>query len=219
MTDHLTAAILAAARLDDTAAAKHLGHVVDLNEPHAVARVTAGRPSLRASMERSGYLASDHDDESAVDLILRAQTEPNPEILYARLARRGFPLLAAIAQRSREALDAASGDSAPMRSGHAVALAIRAQAERDHEATLARIDEMGYPRLRGERRSRSTFPAEAFAVDDQPQTVVRGATLTTPPITPDDVIPDDSAEWHPYSTREEWDAACDETARRLGGPL
>ena len=68
MTDHLTAAILAAARLDDTEAAKHLGHVVDLNEPHAVARVTEGRPSLRASMERSGYLASDHDDESAVEV-------------------------------------------------------------------------------------------------------------------------------------------------------
>ena len=194
--DHLTAAILAAARLDDTAAAKHLGHIVDLDEPHAIARVTAGRPSLRASMERGGYLNLDHDDASAVDLLLRAQTEANPEILYARLARRGFPLLADVAQRSREALDAASGDSAPMRSGHAVALAIRAQAERDPEATLARIDEMGYPHLADiARRARSTFPEEAFAFDDPP------------------------SPWHPYATREEWDAACDETARRLGGPL
>lgn len=25
--------------------------------------------------------------------------------------------------------------------------------------------------------------------------------------------------WHPYATREEWDAAVNETARRLGGPL
>ena len=84
-----------------------------------------------------------------------------------------------------------------MKSGHAVALAIRAQAERDPEATLARIDEMGYPHLADiARRSRSTFPAEAFAFDDQPP-----------------------SSWHPYATREEWDAACDETARRLGGPL
>lgn len=154
MTDHLTAAILAAARLDDTEAAKHLGHVVDLNEPHAVARVTAGRPSLRASMERGGYLAPDHDEASAIFLLLRAQTEANPEVLYERLARRGFQLVADVAKRSRDALDAQQP---------AVSVGVI---------------------------------AGAFAFDDPP-----------------------SSPWHPYATREEWDAACDETARRLGGPL
>lgn len=106
--DHLTAATLAASRLDDAEAAKHLGHVVDLDEPHAIAHVTAGRPSLRASLERGGYLHPDHDDASAICLILRAQTEANPERLYARLAHRGYPLLADVAQRSREALDVAT---------------------------------------------------------------------------------------------------------------
>lgn len=178
MTDHLTNAILAAARLDDTEAAKHLGYIVDLDEPHAIAHVTAGRPYLRASMERGGYLHPDHDEASVICLMLRAQHEANPEILYARLARRGFPLLADVAKRSRDALDAQQP---------AVSVGVI---------------------------------AGAFAFDDPPpQTVVRGATLTTQPITPDDVIPDDIAEWHPYATREEWEVACDETARRLGGPL
>ena len=55
-----------------------------------------------------------------------------------------------------------------------------------------------------------------IAFDDQPRDVAaRGATLTTL----DDVIPNDIAEWHPYASREEWDAACDAMARVLGGPL
>lgn len=166
MTDHLTAAILAASRLDDAAAAEHLGHIVDLDEPHAIAHVTEERPSLRASMERGGYLAPDHDDASAICLILRAQTEAEPERLYARLARRGYPLLADVAQRSREALDAASYSP---KAGHAVALAIRAQSEARPFDTLARIEAMGYPHLADlARRAWSKLPAGSFAFDEAP---------------------------------------------------
>lgn len=177
MTDHLTAAILAAARLDDAEAAKHLGYLVDLDEPSSIACFTDERPSLRASMERGGYLAPDHDDASAIDLLLRAQTEAEPERHYATLARRGFIAVAYVAQRARDALDVErlmSPDAAPSKAGHAVALAIRAQSEARPFDTLARIEAMGYPHLADlARRAWSKLPAGSFAFDDD-------ATDTTP---------------------------------------
>ena len=158
MTDHLTNAILAAARLDDRAAVAHLAE----------------------HLGASGYDA-------------RKLLREFPVTLPALLADR--PHLRAAVERAASPDEAA--DSSPSKAGHAIALAIRAQAERDPEATLTRMEAMGYPHLADlARRARSTFPAEAFAFDD-------------PPPSP----------WHPYATREEWEAACDETARGLGGAL
>ena len=58
--------------------------------------------------------------------------------------------------------------------------------------------------------------AAGIAFDDQPPDVaVRGATLTTP----DDVIPDDIAEWHPYASREEYDAALERGAGIISGAI
>ena len=48
------------------------------------------------------------DESPIVDLILRAQTEADPDRHCHALARRGYPLLADVAKRSREALDAAT---------------------------------------------------------------------------------------------------------------
>ena len=206
MTDHLTNALLAAARLDDAEAAKHLGHIVDLDEPHAIAHVTEGRPSLRASMERGGYLHPDHDDVSAIDLLLRAQTEAEPERHYATLARRGFIAVAYVAQRARDALDverSMSPDASPSKAGHAVALAIRAQSEARPFDTLARIEAMGYPHLADlARRAWAKLPAGSFADDAEeavgpfPSPAVSshaatlGARLASPPFAFDDLPPD-----------------------------
>jgi len=209
MTDHLTNAILAAARLDDIAAANHLGYVVDLDEPHAIAHITAGSPYLRASMERGGYLHADHDEASAVCLMLRAQHEAEPEHIYATLARRGFQLVADVAKRSRDALDAANAttpdeatDPSPSKASHAIALAIRAQSETDPSPSLASLEAMGYPHLADLARwARAQIAASRSA------RVVAGSFEITP------------SPWHPYATREEWEAACDAMARALGGPL
>ena len=158
MTDHLTNAILAAARLDDTAAVAHLA----------------------THLGATGYGA-------------RKLLREFPVTLPALLADR--PHLRAAVERAASPDEAI--DPSPSKAGHAIALAIRAQSETDPSPSLASLEAMGYPHLADlARRARSTFPAEAFAFDD-------------PPPSP----------WHPYATREEWDAACDETARRLGGPL
>lgn len=54
-------------------------------------------------------LTTDAPDESPiVDLILRAQSEADPDRHCHTLARRGYPLLADVAKRSREALNAAN---------------------------------------------------------------------------------------------------------------
>ena len=69
MTDHLTAAILAAARLDDAAAVAHLESLLGargygarklLREfPVTLPAFLADRPSLRASVERASGIAFD----------------------------------------------------------------------------------------------------------------------------------------------------------------
>ena len=178
MTDHLTNAILAAARLDDATAVDQLGYLVDLDNPHAIAHVTEGRPSLRASMERGGYLAPDHDDGSAIDLLLRAQTEAEPERHYATLARRGFPLLADVAQRSREALDATctcgSGGN-PRRCA------------RHPDAYDAHITEMNREND-ADDAAEAVGPFPSPTVTSHPATF--GARLTSPPFSFDDLPPD-----------------------------
>lgn len=54
-------------------------------------------------------LTTDTPNESPiVDLILRAQAEADPDRHCRALARRGYPLVADVAKRAREALDAAN---------------------------------------------------------------------------------------------------------------
>ena len=76
MTDHLTAAILAAARLDDAAAVAHLAEHLGaagygarklLREfPVTLPALLADRPSLRASVERAAGIAFAFDDSPDV---------------------------------------------------------------------------------------------------------------------------------------------------------
>jgi hypothetical protein len=161
--DHLTNAILAASRLDDTAAAAHLAEHLGasgydarklLREfPVTLPALLADRPSLRAAVERS----ASPDEET---------------------------------------------DSSSSKAGHAVALAIRAQSETDPSPSLASLEAMGYPHLADlARRARAQIAASRSA------RVVAGSFEFTP------------SPWHPYATREEWEAACDAMARALGGPL
>jgi len=165
MTDHLTNAILAASRLDDTAAVAHLAEHLGasgygarklLREfPITLPAILTDRPSLRASVERATGIAFDE-----------------------------------------------ATDSSPSKAGHAVALAIRAQSEARPFDTLARIEAMGYPHLADLARwARAQIAASRSA------RVVAGSFEFTP------------SPWHPYATREEWDAAVNETALRLGGAL
>ena len=75
MTDHLTAAILAAARLDDAAAVAHLEEHLGaagygarklLREfPVTLPAFLADRPSLRASVERASGIAFDDPPDGA----------------------------------------------------------------------------------------------------------------------------------------------------------
>lgn len=108
MIDYLTLAILAASRLDDAEAARNLGKVADLDDPDDIARYTDDMPTLRASMERGGYLDRKGDDSDVVTLVLRTQKEADPEHLYETISRSFFPELADVARRSRQELDAAS---------------------------------------------------------------------------------------------------------------
>ena len=163
MTDHLTNAILAAARLDDTAAVAHLAEHLGasgydarklLREfPVTLPALLADRPSLRAAVERS----ASPDEET---------------------------------------------DPSPSKASHAIALAIRAQSETDPSPSLASLEAMGYPHLADLARwARAQIAASRSA------RVVAGSFEFTP------------SPWHPYATREEWEAACDATARALGGAL
>jgi len=165
VTDHLTNAILAAARLDDTAAVAHLAEHLGasgygarklLREfPITLPAILADRPSLRASVERAAGIAFDE-----------------------------------------------ANDPSPSKAGHAIALAIRAQSETDPSPSLASLEAMGYPHLADLARwARAQIAASRSA------RVVAGSFEFTP------------SPWHPYATREEWEAACDAMARALGGPL
>ena len=163
MTDHLTNAILAAARLDDAAAVAHLAEHLGasgygarklLREfPITLPAILADRPSLRAAVERAAS-----PDEA--------------------------------------------NDPSPSKASHAIALAIRAQSETDPSPSLARLEAMGYPHLADLARW-----ARAQIATSRSARVVAGSFEFTP------------SPWHPYATRDEWEAACDETARALGGPL
>jgi hypothetical protein len=163
MTDHLTNAILAAARLDDTAAVAHIAEHLGASGydarklmrefPVTLPALLADRPSLRAAVER----AASPDEET---------------------------------------------DPSPSKASHAIALAIRAQSETDPSPSLASLEAMGYPHLADlARRARAQIAASRSA------RVVAGSFEFTP------------SPWHPYATREEWEAACDAMARALGGPL
>ena len=163
MTDHLTNAILAAARLDDTAAVAHLAE----------------------HLGAAGYDA-------------RKLLREFPVTLPALLADR--PHLRAAVERAASPDEAI--DPSPSKAGHAIALAIRAQSETDPSPSLASLEAMGYPHLADlARRARAQIVASRSA------RVVAGSFEFTP------------SPWHPYATREEWEVACDETARGLGGPL
>ena len=121
-----------------------------------------------------------------------------PITLPALLADR--PSLRAAVERAASPDEAT--DSSPSKAGHAIALAIRAQSETDPSPSLARLEAMGYPHLADlARRARAQIAASRAS------SVVAGSFEFTP------------SPWHPYATREEWEAACDATARALGGPL
>ena len=93
--------------------------------------------------------------------------------------------------------------------------AILAAARLDNTAAVTHLAEhlgaAGY----GARKLMREFPVTLPALlADRPS--LRAAVERAAGIAFDDPP---SSPWHPYATREEWDAACDETARRLGGPL
>jgi hypothetical protein len=122
MIDHLTSALLAAARLDDAAAVEHLESLLGargygarklLREfPVTLPVFLADRPSLRASVER----AASPDEASAapskaghaVALAIRAQSEARPFDTLARIEAMGYPHLADLARRAWSKLPAGS---------------------------------------------------------------------------------------------------------------
>lgn len=92
--------------------------------------------------------------------------------------------------------------------------ALLAAARLDDTAAVAHLAEhlgaSGY----GARKFLREFPVTLPALlADRPS--LRAAVERAAGIAFDDPPP----PWHPYATREEWESACDETARRLGGPL
>lgn len=122
MTDHLTAAILAAARLDDAAAVAHLESALGargygarklLREfPVTLPAFLADRPSLRASVEREAApdeaSATPSKAGHAVALAIRAQSEARPFDTLARIEAMGYPHLADLARRAWAKLPAGS---------------------------------------------------------------------------------------------------------------
>jgi hypothetical protein len=93
--------------------------------------------------------------------------------------------------------------------------AILAAARLDDTAAVAHLAEhlgaAGYDARKLMREFPITLPA---LLADRPS--LRAAVERSAGIAFDDAPP---SPWHPYATREEWDAAVNETARRLGGPL
>ena len=122
MTDHLTNALLAAARFDDAAAVAHLESALGargygarklLREfPVTLPAFLADRPSLRASVERASSPDEASDTPSkaghAVALAIRAQSEARPFDTLARIEAMGYPHLADLARRAWSKLPAGS---------------------------------------------------------------------------------------------------------------
>lgn len=123
MTDHLTAAILAASRLDDAEAVARLESLLGatgygarklLREfPVTLPALLADRPSLRAAVERSASPDEATDPSPskashAIALAIRAQSETDPSPSIASLEAMGYPHLADLARRAWSKLPAGS---------------------------------------------------------------------------------------------------------------